>query len=190
MSDITDMQRLLVRAKTRITALEAQVEDARHETRMAESRATANRVEAEEVRRNRDALIARIEAERKYVEQAGRERDAARHMLTVYGCRDAAGHNEDDCPLCSAEHALLNALAERDALREQVTCGEHERMALVVVADAIRDDRTEARRVLRAVCADLDLLVPVAQTSELPVTANAMIRISADIAAVLAQEEK
>ena len=79
------------------------------------------------------------------------ERDAARHMLTVYGCRDAAGHNEDDCPLCSAEHALLNALAERDALREQVTCGEHERMALVVVADAIRDDRTEARRVLREV---------------------------------------
>jgi len=43
------------------------------------------------------------------------ERDKARHMLTVYGCRDAAGHNEDDCPLCSAEHALLNT---RESLSE------------------------------------------------------------------------
>ncbi len=31
---------------------------------------------------------------------------AAQHRLIAWGCRD--GHDEDGCPLCSAEHALLN----------------------------------------------------------------------------------
>ncbi len=35
MSDINDMRRTLVQAKTRITALQAQVEDARFEARLA-----------------------------------------------------------------------------------------------------------------------------------------------------------
>jgi len=65
-------------------------------------------------------LLGTVAAER---DAAFAERDAARHMLTAYGCRDAAGHNDDDCPLCSAEHALLNT----------------------------RESLTEARRVLREV---------------------------------------
>lgn len=53
MSNITDMPRLLVRAKTRITVLEAQVDDARHETRMARERAE-----------QAEAALATAEAER------------------------------------------------------------------------------------------------------------------------------
>ncbi|MBK9497068.1 MAG: hypothetical protein IPO08_21655 [Xanthomonadales bacterium] len=42
MSELDDMRRTLVQAKTRITVLQAQVEDARHETRMACERADAS----------------------------------------------------------------------------------------------------------------------------------------------------
>lgn len=44
------------------------------------------------------------------------------HAGVRYLRRDAAGHNDDDCPLCSAEHALLNtreSLTEARRVREE-----------------------------------------------------------------------
>jgi hypothetical protein len=69
----------------------------------------------------RDAALAERDALKADLKLTQGVLNAAQHRLIVWGCRD--GHDEDGCPLCSAEHALLNT----------------------------RESLTEARRVLREV---------------------------------------
>ena len=110
------------------------------------------------------------------------ERDRQRNKLTAM----TAARNIEEDRANQADGQLMVLDAEMVALHTQLGADDEE--SLLDAGARLQSALTEARRVLRAVRADLDLLVPVAQTSELPVTANAMIRISADISAVLAQD--